>query len=214
MEKENKKMIGNSEGLQIEISWDDVSDNINHTVYDATSGSLSLWIGEELIWGKMEHENDSVNPVKWTWIELLEFLSDFWSYIVYEETYPLDIKPQYPSELRDLAVRRWQNMSESIATEEEKEIYHFENSHDLSRGLNGIILPTVFIMKEGNYTWIETSEFRTVRPFEETINTLEEVGNFICKRISNLEDPHAKWVYSRWNGKENVDNEELLSFIS
>lgn len=212
MQETDKKTIGHLKGLRIEISWNNALCR-SDTVSKATCGHLSLWIGEILIWGG-ENDTGAVVPVKWTWTELLEFLSSSWNYIVYEETYPADLKPHYPGELREKANQRWENMPEAISIKEEKEIYLFEGSHDFSRGLNGIQLPTVFLMREGNCIWIGTPGYYIRRPLNETVKILVEIGNFICDRIIQLEEPRAKYICSCWKERDNLAKEGLLSIIT
>jgi hypothetical protein len=154
--------------------------------------------------------------VHWDWIELLEFLVSSWHYLVYEEAYPVNLNPSHPGKLRTLASRRWETMSESLSLEEEEEVYCFEGCHDLADGLNGIFLPTVFLLREGNKMWVGTEEkYYLLCSFAETRQTLEDLGNLIGQRLEELTDPRAQLALSQWRNRDkNLSPEQRIAVVT
>jgi Zn-dependent peptidase ImmA (M78 family) len=210
---QEKIVLGHPQGLQIEILWENELHECD-TVTKATSGSLILLIEQELTWGNINSDTEEIIPVKWSWIELLDFLTESWPYLVYEEVYPIDVKPSTPGEVREKAKFRWQNMPEDISLQEEKELYFFEESHDLSKGLNGIHLPTVFLMREGNYMWVGAPGHYSLRPVNEVMETLESFGDLLSTRIGHLDTPRAQWLAERWKKRNEIEENRLLSLIT
>jgi Zn-dependent peptidase ImmA (M78 family) len=207
-----KTIVGGHDGLRISLEWD--QELSGDTASKATGGKCNLWIGDKLVWGHEDPETKTLRAVHWDWIELLEFLIDSLDYIVYEETYPVPLNPTHPGKLRAQASQRWESMSESRVLEEETEIYYFEECHDLAKSLQGIFLPTVFLMREGNQMWVGTEGYYRLCPFAETRKTLEKVGNLISQRLEALEDPRAKWALSEWQNRNNLLPEQRVSIVT
>ncbi len=132
--------FGQPYGLQIQI--DCARSSSGRLAEEATKGKLLLWIGEDLIWGKsLAFRTDE--PIEWSWVELLEFLSNAWPYL--EFGYPFGLNPIWPARLRSEAEVRWQSMPDEMIREEEEELLAYEETHDLSRGVHGLLLPSVWI---------------------------------------------------------------------
>src|SRR5208282_3093332 len=165
--------LGNPLGLQIEIRWSERRSN--RSAEKATYGKLALWIRENLIWGATEKHGEET-LVEWSWVELLEFLSNAWPYLAYESGYPLGLRRTWPARLRDEAEARWQTVPEDIVTEEEEELFAFEETHDLARGVHGLFVPSVWLVREGGLMTIGSRRTTIRRPLDETLGTLESFG--------------------------------------
>ena len=82
--------FGQPYGLQIQIGC--ARSSSGRSAEEATKGKLLLWIGEDLIWGKSLAFRTN-EPIEWSWVELLEFLSNAWPYLEFEFGYPFGLNP-------------------------------------------------------------------------------------------------------------------------
>lgn len=194
--------LGNPLGIQFEIRWPERRST--RSAESATYGELLLWIHENLVWGATEKDGGET-AVAWSWVELLEFLSNAWPYLLYESGYPLGLRPIWPARLRDEAEARWQTVPEDIGREEEEELFAFEETHDLARGVHGLFAPSVWFVREGGLMTIGSRRTTIRRPREETIDTLERFGEEIRARIANLDDEHSKSAVRGWDDRLSLD---------
>lgn len=194
--------LGDAPGIQIEIQWP--ARRPTRSAEAATYGKLMLWIHEDLIWGSMDRIGRE-SPVVWSWVELLEFLSNAWPYLLYESGYPLGLRPIWPAKLRDEAETRWQTAPEEIVADEEEEIFAFEETHDLARCLHGLFAPSVWIVREGGLMTIGTDRRTTRRPYKETIDVLESLGEAIRSRLSGLKDGRSRAAVRGWDDRLAMD---------
>lgn len=187
------QIIGSPSGLRFQFEWHFSSQY--KTANGATYGGCYVWLGEELIWGNLEKNA----PVDWNWVQLLEFLSDAWSWLIYEETYPIPINPLKPTLMRQEAEYRWEQMSDSEELGEDTALYEFESMHNLAYGLEGIHLPSLFLLRQGQEFLLNSEDVTLYQPVAEVKNTLKAVGDLLYKRLEKLTDPHSVAVKQLWD---------------
>ena len=166
---------------------------------DATAGMLAVSVCDELVWG--HEEGDEVRGLRWTWIELFEWLAEAWPYLIWEQVPPLDLRTERPSRLRGLAEERWEELPMAAVEREDDVLHSFEDRHDLSRALQGMWVAPLWIVREGDMALVETR--RTVRRLthREVLEALEQLGNAIAARIHTLGDPRAVFACVRWRSR-------------
>jgi Zn-dependent peptidase ImmA (M78 family) len=190
--------LGVPQGLKVRLEWPDLA--AAPTAADATRGGMLLWVAEELVWGR---ETDTgLKPFEWTWIELLEFLTYSWAHLVLEEDYPLGLRPENPLDLRNRLRIYLQDIPEELHEEEENEVFEFEERHDLARGLQGIHLPPVWLVREGDAYWIATTNQCILRPTEEVLDFLASLGDAIGDRVSLADDERARDAVEAWKQRK------------
>lgn len=199
--------FGSSAGLNCELQWD--HSNPKGLAADATRGSLQVWVGEFLAWGS--RKGSEVVGLSWTWVELLEFLATSWANIEYEQGYPLGFQPASPALLRDEAEARWQSMSAVAIAGEQQEVFDWEESHDLSRGLQGLFIPSLFVVRFGNRYLVATRGTVIERPLQETLGALSAFGDFLAERLDNLEDQRSIDAVENWRNRNDLDAMSRLS---
>lgn len=192
-------------------------------------GDLRLYINGDLIWFQQNEEADpSANEapktaVDWTWVDLLAYLAKNWSYLLYEELYPLDLHPATPLELRQLAEDRWRDASldEDQIFDEDDEVCAFERRHNISSGLKGIYLPSVYIVREGELAWVcvrddhgNETVLKQLFKFEVVKEELFRIGNQIAQHISNSTHPHSVRALKAWNTALESSSQNLISIRS
>jgi Zn-dependent peptidase ImmA (M78 family) len=203
-------VIGAPQGLQFEIEW--IDDTAAKTAAEATRGRISLWVGEHFVWGK--RSGDRFLGLIWTWIELLEFLGNSWQYLLYEEGYPFALQPTSPVRLRYAAESRWLTRPAETVKGEQRELTAFEESHDISRGLQGLFAPSVMLARFGNVFQIGTTYLATERPADETISTLDELGDVIAGRLSGINDERAVQAIKDWQSRSQISKSALASVVT
>jgi Zn-dependent peptidase ImmA (M78 family) len=169
-----------------------------------------LWLAGEPLWSW--GGRDEPKPIEWTWVDLLEFLADSWVRLITEESYPFRLTPTFPTELRAAADRRWDSLPPQRRLEEDEILFRFKCHHDLARGMRGIDLPSLFLMREGEVMWV-CSDDRPLRvPFHEVIGLLSECGNFLAEHVKGSVSPHAREVWTRWETRLEVSQAQILSY--
>jgi hypothetical protein len=94
-------------------------------------------------------------------------------------------------------------MNQAQRDDEEDLMFDFKHRHNLALLLRGIYLPPVFVIREGReiLLWSSISD-RTIRlDLSETIATLSEFGNFLCKLLEPSEIPLAALARERWEAR-------------
>jgi hypothetical protein len=193
----------NSSELTFKVQFDDEESELGW-------GRGELFVGSEHVWFQQDAA-DEPSPVYWTWVDLLYFLGKNWSFILYEETYPLGLSPIDPRSLRATAEQQWAHgLDRGRVLEEDEAIFRFERRHDLATGLKGISLPSVTIVREGLLTWVCTSEAAHRFSFDAVCSVLRDIGNVIAANIKNSPNPRAMQALHYWNSRETIAQEKLI----
>lgn len=172
-------------------------------------GKGILWVGNDAIWA-----NDDSTPIEWSWLDLLEFLGSSWLRLNVEEAYPFQPGQTDPIGWRQAAEEFVRGLVRAIRNEKELELRRFECSHDLARGMRGISLPSVFLMREGSTIWVCSEQRRLRLRFEDVINTLKDCGDFIAKHVGQSLDPTSRVfkVLKQWQDRERVERATVLRY--
>lgn len=170
--------------------------------------------GPGLIWGEgaLRVNGTSVlagqqdGSVKWTWVDLLEWLAKNWPYLLCEQSFPFHAKASEISTLmRDLE-KRWENMPEERVEDEdeEEEAFRFLNRHDLASAFKGLYFPAVFIIRQGELFEVSSTEQgETIRlPFEQAVADLEAIGNHLAKLASIADQGRGRLAARQWTARE------------
>jgi Zn-dependent peptidase ImmA (M78 family) len=194
MGKDIRRIIGCPDGLQFEL---EIAENEKPQGLAWGKGVFS--VKGEPLW-VTEAENGSIVPVEWSWLDLLEFLADFWPWLMLEELYPIPVNPSELIKLKEAAERRWEELSDAIVDAEDEELVCFQHRHDLSMAMKGIYLPAVLLLRQGQLFQIGIPEWNKtiLLPFAEVKTVLEEIGNFIAFMVKGSPLPRALEAVSLW----------------
>jgi Zn-dependent peptidase ImmA (M78 family) len=208
---EEIRTIGPSDGLHFEFHFDFGPSSTSNQAW----GGARLFFADEVIWAA-ENENDEEAPLDWSWFDLLAYLSLNWPWIVLEQHYPIPVNPLYPGMLYQEAERRWQDLSEAEAEEEEILVYEFTLRHDLALALKGAFVPTVIILRHGEdcLIWLDALKKNEIRPFQEVIKTLESVGNFLAEIVGENSTGYAREIVNKWRKRGVFSDEMKLDILS
>lgn len=196
-----RRQIGDLKTLQIDLELFSDEEHPCSMIW----GNLTLILKGEPLWCVETDQGDQA-PVTWAWIDLLEFLGDKWPWLVLEEQYPIPINPPHPGTMRREAEKRWESMGEEQYLDEDETLFNFETSHDLSLGLKGIFLPSLFVLRQGTRIWVCNQETQLLTSFEFIKKYLTELGDFLADFVSTVEHNRAKRAVQRWKNRgERVD---------
>ena len=204
--------IGKSNAIRFDFTWQDDGSN---SYLSRTYGRLTVWVDDKPIW----FGRDTSEGVLWNWDVFLENLAFRWIQLTEEETYPGDIAPALPSQLRPHSELAWQgqDLTEEELAADEGAVFAFESAHDLSRWIDGIALPPLFILREGASVWIDSTEPQQWPPrairfsVAEITATLEAVGTALIDRLQQASDDRADWLRRIWSERSNISADERLA---
>jgi len=192
-----RKQIGDSKTLQFDLELFSDAEHPRSMIW----GNLTLTLGCEPVWYTETEQGDEA-PVTWAWIDFLEFLGNKWPWLILEERYPISINPLHPGTMRREAEKRWESMGEEQYLDEDETLFHFEARHDLSQGLKGIFLPSLFVLRQGKKVWLYSQETHLLSSLDAIKDTLIQLGDYLSGYVSGVQDNRAERAVCRWEERE------------
>jgi hypothetical protein len=190
--------VGAPDGLQFELS---LAPDPPADVAGLAWGDGLLRVCGEAVWCADDGAGGNV-PLRWTWVDLLEFLAMSWPWLLLEETWPVPVKPLFPRDLRAEVERRWQqeSLAEADIDREDEEVYRFLLRHDMAMGLKGLFVPSLIIMRMGQQFVLScpTLQRDVLRPADEVIATLTELGDQLAAVLAEHPAPRALFACDLW----------------
>lgn len=193
--------------IELDIEWSDPPDG-------STTGASLCWgrgllrIGGSPIWYR--GNRDVPEAIEWSWIELLEFVGSRWPYLTTEQSYPLGLAPEDPRGLRR-SLKALTTWSEDEADRFDEAVFRFEENHDLARGLHGITVPSVFLLRCGQQLWVTTDETGERYALNEVLQSLESIGEMLHTQLEKApRTPRRDAAIATWLGRNDVDPRLLI----
>lgn len=194
--------------IELQITWCDPEPGLDGVALGW--GSAMLVINGAPVWFG---EGTTPQPLAWSWIELLEFLATKWAYLTTEQSYPMNLMPDEPRNLRKVFALNKPHLDSEVDRYDE-EIFRFEGRHDLSRALRGISVPSVFIVREGNDAWVTTDDVAARFPMAEVVHDLEAIGRSIAARLVGNPSRRAEDALKAWNERQSVKTGLLIRLVT
>ena len=148
-----------------------------------------------------------------SWIELLEYLGVYWRDLVLEQGYPFHVRPTKPSQLDSELALHWENVPDSMQSEEEEEAYAFQLSHNLAEATPGTLRPDLWFVRDGGMFTVEAQTgAQTILeylPSNEVKTFLTKVGNAIAKRLESATDHRSEQARIAWSDRESGSPDTL-----
>ncbi len=210
MAEEIRRTIGCDTGLRFEFRFPSAAQSEERAL---GWGYGSLYFLGDAVWVS-EDETGKEKPLWWTWLDLLEFLGKWWPWLTLEENYPIPLipPPVYPAHLQREAERRWEDRPGHLTEPEERAVYRFHCRHDLAMALKGTFVPSIMILRQGRQYLISDAAFarNAPRPYEEVVDTLEGVGNFIAEYVREGKHPRQEAALELWETRARRSREQGL----
>ncbi|WP_420437292.1 ImmA/IrrE family metallo-endopeptidase [Candidatus Poriferisodalis sp.] len=177
---------------------------------DLTRGCLRVRLRGTPTWSG-QTESDGF---EWTWIELLEFLSDNWIYLSVEDGAPLGVAPGTASAMLASAENAAQRFNPLDADLETEHLEAFRLSHDLAEAVEGAVLPPLWVVRDGRWGVVASTHNVVAAPFDEILGVLEQVGDHIADRLESASDERSRRVLDAWARRESHDRSRLIEVIT
>jgi hypothetical protein len=196
--------------LSYDFAWEQSTALAAENGEAATWGYLRILLGSRQLWGPAEI---SVAPnmrwaapgVRWTWIDLLEYLADSWPWLVGEQGWPPNILPaDLPPAEFAVERRRALEQAGGHRSRFEQALFEFRERHDLAFALKGKSVPSLWIVRRGNDAWV--GDAHAVLPWSEVRDFLVRLGDTIAERLSPHRDGRSVQTIARWHEREDVDS--------
>lgn len=192
--------VGRARGLNFEVTWADASRAT--TAADVTRGSLRLGIPAP-VWTGPESAGMS-----WTWVELLEWLAVAWPSLLHEQGMPFGLQPSRPSVITARVEERWEGLPEDRRQAEESAFETFEENHNLARGLQGIMLSPLWVVRFGHIGFLCSDRGVSQQPYSGILDALVAIGDAIATRLQRHPvDARARAAISFWQDRAAVSND-------
>lgn len=182
--------------IEITLSW--MTAPSQPTGAEATRGLLKASLQGRPVW----HGEDEATGFEWTWIELLEFLAESWLYLVIENGAPPGVAPAAEPRMLASAEVGIQSGCPVGSNLEDRQLEEYRSTHDLAEAVQGAVVPPLWIVRDGESGWAASSATTVRAPFQELLDVLVEVGDFIALRLAPLSDERSTKAVRVWNERE------------
>ena len=181
---------GGGDELTFLVAWAD--DEAGETAAERTRGTVTARLCDVVVW----------DAIEWTWVELLEHLARTWRYLVWEDSLPLRIRPGTVEQLVAQAEMSWRDASPHVREDREERFGEWWETHDLARGLQGIIVPDLVIAREGARAWVASLGGCESLSFGGVRRELIRFGDEIDARLVGCTDERAAVAREAWAARE------------
>lgn len=174
-------------------------------------GSVLFKILDKPIWYAGSYNNPKA--VKWTWNDLLLFLTRNWAWLFTEQVLPGNIPAdniptywwnRYGAE-KDNLYRNYEDILEA----DKSNIRAFYMRHNITEGVPGIDLPPVFILRTGNECLVSSSRTQVIVKIDDIYKVLSAVGDEIASWITLENNDYGKTLVDSWNNREEKMRENV-----
>lgn len=185
--------------VEFALSWS--SSRRPSTGAEATLGSLRVCLRDRPVW----HGADDTTGVEWTWIELLEFLGEYWLFMAVEDGCPLGVAPGTAPRMLAAAEEAADGLPPAKAEFEREQIEAYRSTHDLAEALQGAVSPPLWVVRDGNAGWMASSAMTAQTSFSELLRVLTDVGDLIARRLDGLKDQRSIQAVKTWRQRDRYD---------
>lgn len=193
-----------SSTFRIRFDWSAASSG---RAADRTRGRAVVEVGGREVWG-------GDGGLEWTWVELLEFLTNAWPYLVVEQGYPRPLNPATACALEsdlDRLVGEDQTIDEDALR---GQVLEFLETHDLAHALQGIVVAPVRLLRRGALMEVSTPLRTVVAPLDDVLATLVEAADAIVDRLHDSNDPRAELAVAGWRARNELLTPELVVAVA
>jgi Zn-dependent peptidase ImmA (M78 family) len=191
--------------LRVALSWTH-DGSPRSTAAEVTRGRLLVEVRGQPVW----HDSTGRRGFEWTWIELLEFLGWAWPYLLLEDGTPMRVRIDTAPRMLAAAEAAISEHDIGIAGGQDDLVYGYVETHDLSLGLEGALLPPLWIVRQGTLGWVSSAAWHGAVPFDELVDALKQVGDAISARIADVADDRARQARAQWFDREQLSRTELI----
>jgi Zn-dependent peptidase ImmA (M78 family) len=179
--------------LDYTLTWDDDPAADGEA---ATWGRLLVRCAGQVLWG-IERDGTSLG-VRWTWIDLLEHLAEVWPWLVWEEGWPPGPALRAPSDFQSASAAWLATLPPVEAAKNEELLLEFRGRHDLAMGVEGLVAPPLWVVREGHWAWITGGGSTSRVSAEHALLVLERLAGDIVTRVAACADERSRDAVTAW----------------
>lgn len=167
------------------------------------NGRLSIFLDNKPVW--RTEKKGKEQGVEWTWCELLSFLTSNWAWLLNEQGLPLPIK--FPDVLSGTAAELRDKLAHDnnivFSNEQTRTLRQFCLRHDLAESVPGIVLPSLFILRMGEYMLFSSEHTQVITSIINGKNILERIGDIIYNWMQPYADDETQLLLDAWRRRDN-----------
>ena len=182
--------------IEFALAW--LAGGPRRTGAEATRGSLRVSLRGRAVW----HGVDETGGFEWTWIELLEFLAESWLYLALEDGPPLGVALDTAPRMlaaAEVAVESGASLWYDI---EREQLETYRVTHDLAEAVQGAVMPSLWIVRDGNSGWAASAVATSRAPFGELLGVLRSLGDYIESRLTGMTDRRSREAVRAWRARD------------
>ena len=190
--------------IEFTLAW--LRGGSQRTGAEATRGTLRASLRGRAVW----HGADDAAGFEWTWIELLEFLSESWLYLVLEDGSPLGVTLDTVPRMLAAVETAVESRAPQGSDGEREQLEAYRSTHDLAEAVQGALTPPLWIVRDGNFGWAASTESTARTAFNELHRVLQELGNWIASRLDAMSDNRSREAVRAWAARERHDRLKVI----
>ena len=190
--------------IEFALAW--LAGGSKQTGAEATRGTLRVSLRGREVW----HGADEAAGFEWTWIELLEFLSESWLYLALEDGTPLGVALDTAPRMLAAAEAAVESVAPLGSDVEREQLEAYRTTHDLAEAVQGAVMPPLWIVRDGNSGWAASTALTARAAFHELLDVLQEVGNCIASRLDGLSDDRSREAVRAWLARDRHDRLKVI----
>lgn len=136
-----------------------------------------------------------------------------WNRLLLDQTYPLGLLPDLPSQIESKVHDRWQRIPQEQVDEEASELDAFEEAHNLVTAFGGLFdLPPFWLMRQGDeFIYDAGSRIFGKIPFKAVREELVRVGDKIAEQMAS--EPSGTWTraINAWKNRDQTEAVQLVA---
>jgi Zn-dependent peptidase ImmA (M78 family) len=200
------ELVARSPNGEIAISLTWLSDELGSTGAEATRGALTVSLRGRPVW----FGEDEATGFEWSWIELLEFLAEYWLYLSVEEGPPLGVAPDTAPRMFAAAEAAIESGTPLGSDFEREQLEAYRVTHDLAEAVQGAVLPPLWIVRQGKFGWVASTTMTASAPFDEVLDVLRRVGDVVALRLNGATDERSIRAVQSWRDRGRRDRLEVI----
>ena len=190
--------------IEFALAW--LAGGSKRTGAEATRGTLRVSLRGRAVW----HGADEAAGFEWTWIELLEFLSESWLYLALEDGAPLGVALDTAPRMLAAAEAAVESATPLGSNVEREQLEAYRTTHDLAEAVQGAVMPPLWLVRNGNSGWAASTASTAQAAFHDLLDVLREVGNCIASTLDGMSDDRSREAVRAWQARDRHDRLKVI----
>lgn len=191
-------IIGDPQGLSFDLQWAELGDDLSAEGH--SWAHLRVFVHGEHVWLKG-------NGIQWTMTDLLAHFAWNWPWLVWQEGLPHGETADLAKVARDQVLPP-DDLSVAELDSWQDAWWDFAQVHDLSNALQGIFVPSFWLVRRGLEFELATKSERWFLAAPGVLGAIEELCTAIADRIRPASDAVGQSLTAKWAERHLVEIEK------